>query len=252
MKKAQILSTTDYKKFESDPVNRSVKPPNLQKIKESLSKNGWLAPYPMHVVSRNGKLIIKDGQHRFNIAQKLSIPVLYVACEDCESVSVADINIAQSPWNAKDFATSYANQGNVAYAQLLTFAEMHRLPLGVCAKLLSNSLKSKDCCTKSLRDGTFKIHSSNKADEIAGIINHLKNKLRITFAAHRTFIEALAKAVSVEGFCVQTFIDRVRSCPTNLTLEPNTERFLEAIEKTYNYRTAKAKCLPVRFLAMNL
>jgi hypothetical protein len=251
MKKTQILETRDYKKFRADSSNRSINLSSLKKIIASMARHGWLAPYPLHVVPRNGALYIIDGQHRFRAAERLGISILYVICDDDEDLFVADINIAQSPWNVRDYVTSYANRGNPHYLKLLDFSEKYRLPLGVSGKLIMNSFSDSGAYAKSIRRGDLQVASSDLAEIVARLIEALR-KLGVAFASNRSFIDALMRACSVPAFCQQTFLDRVKSCPGNLTLEPTTEHFLDAIELTYNYRASAAKRIPLKFLAMQV
>jgi hypothetical protein len=252
MKKTAILQTLNYKQFRSDEHNRSINRVSLQKIVASMEKHGWLEPYPIHVVRRNGILYIIDGQHRYRAAEKLGIPVLYVVCPDREGLSVAEINLAQSKWTLRDFVASYANQGISDYIALLKFAAKHDLQVGVSAKLMMNSIHEGGMdYTKALRKGEFKVADINFAEKVVGTISALR-KIGVSFAANRSFVNALMRCCMIDGFCVQQFIDRVRSCPSKLTLEPTEDRFVENIEEVYNHRSAKINRLPIKFLVSQL
>jgi hypothetical protein len=250
MKKTIILETKDYTKFESDESNRSTKKLAIRKLVSSMTKYGWLAAYPMHVAPKNGRLNIIDGQHRFSAAKRLGIPVLYVVCEEIEGFHVSEVNVAQSAWTIRDFVTSYANQGKTPYIKLLDYCERHDIPLGVGAKLLKNSLTEGDSCAKSLREGNLKIAPGSLADQVASLVRNLRTN-GVSFAANRSFIDALMKCCLVPEFCQERFIQKAKSHPGRLTLQPTTERFLESIEDVYNYCAAKSNKLPLKFHALN-
>ena len=251
MKKTTILETRDFSRFRSDDHNRSTSKVAIKRIILSMEKYGWLGAYPMHTVPRNGKLYIIDGQHRFKAAEKLGIPVLYVVCEDIDGFHVSDVNVAQSAWTIRDFATSYANQGKPAYVKLLHYCLRYDIPIGCAAKLLQNNLGDGVTCTKALKTGQLNIASGDLAEIVGTLIEALREQ-GVAFARNSSFIDALMRVCLVESFCKQTFLDRVRSNPGKLTLEPTSQRFLESIEAVYNHRATKSKTLPLKFLAMQV
>jgi hypothetical protein len=213
----------------------------------SMRAHGWLEPYPMHVVSRNGRFFIIDGQHRFKAAQSLGLPVLYVVGNDDTRISVSDINVAQSAWNHFDFACSYANQGNPHYIKLLDFSKRHKLPLGISAKLLMMKEAGRSTCTREIREGTFKAVNLQSAEMMADTILRLKRI--VVWASNSSFICALIKAVQVRGFDFNVFIQRCESNPGLLVLQPTTDAFLQMIEHIYNYRTRPENKLAIKFEA---
>lgn len=248
MKTTQIFQTTDYNKFRLSSENRNISLAATKKMMASMSQNGWLPAYPMHVVSRDGKLVIIDGQHRFTVAQKLGIPALYVVCKDNPDMSISDINIAQKPWNNVDFANSHANKGNVNYTMLLEFATRHHLPIGVSAKLLQGFGGAKSTGTVQIRDGTFKVKHRERAESIATVVSSLLPFVK--WAANSSFVTALTKAVVVKGFDCPHFLARCKANPGLLVLQPTTDAFLDMIERIYNYRSSTASKLSIKFEAM--
>lgn len=242
--KHSVQSTRNYSLFTVDETNRVVRP--SKKLRKSLEAYGWLPAYPMHVVRRNGRLVIIDGQHRFKEAQRLNIAVLYVVCEDTPSLKIADLSDSALPWTTRDYASSFARQGNEEFQYLLNFSDHYRLPLGVSAKLLLG-VTSRTTGTEEIRTGSFKVKASERAAKIAEVICTLK-KL-VPWAYNSFFVDALDRATRLENFDIGQFVRRCESCPGILRLQPTTDEFLRMIEEIYNYRSAAANRLPVAFLA---
>jgi hypothetical protein len=248
VKIATILQTQDYNKFCKSRVNRSINESALKKMEASMKKHGWLIAYPMHVVMRKGKLVIIDGQHRFTIASKLGIPAIYVLCEDSDLFELTEINVAQKPWNHVDFAKSYHNQGNVNYTKLIDFSERFDLPLGISAKLLMDIQGGRGTGTHEIREGRFKVTNQDNAEIIAGIVNRLKPL--VSWASNSSFVAALMRSCSVNGFDPARFIQRCEQNPGLLILQATLESFLELIEKIYNYRSSQENKLSIKFEAI--
>jgi hypothetical protein len=248
MKKTQIVSTKEYKKFTVDDSNRGITTKNLKKLRQSMTTFGWLEAYPMHVVSRAGRMVVIDGQHRFAIAQELGIPVLYVVCKDYEDLHIAEINNAQSPWSIKDYLESHIKRGTPHYAALRNFSEEYRLPLGISSKLLMG-LSNRQNGSTEIKEGKFRVKDSATAGIIGRIISFLRAELGIKWAANCFFVDALVKCTRVEGFSAETFVKRCASCPGKLVLQPTTKAFLQMIEDVYNRGAAKKNTLPLAFKA---
>jgi hypothetical protein len=248
MKQTTIYVTRDYKKFCNSDENRGLSKPALKKMTDSMKKFGWLPAYPMHVVSRNGRLVVIDGQHRFAAAQSLNLPCLYVVCAENEKLQVSDINVAQKPWNNIDFANSYHNQGDMNYTKLINFVEKYKLPLGISAKLLMAINGSKSTGTDVIREGKFKVKCEERAEIIAEVVVRLKGL--VSWAAHSSFVSAIMRCMNVDGFSASRFIQKCEANPGMLMLQPTTEAFVELIEKIYNHRATTDNRLSIRFEAL--
>lgn len=71
---AKLLSTKDYSRFELCQFNRSVA--KTKNLRDSMKEHGFIPAYPIHCTLKGGKLQIKAGHHRFEVAQELGLAVL--------------------------------------------------------------------------------------------------------------------------------------------------------------------------------
>lgn len=244
MKTPNLLQTKNYTLFGFDPCNRSVD--KITKLKASMQKYGFLAAYPLHCVQKNGKLVVKDGQHRLATAQALGLPVFYVVLED-DHVSIPEINCAQRKWSTMDFVDSFVNAGNADYKTLKQFREETNLPISVCASLLGGENGGSANKVKEVKMGTFKIKraSLDFARKVADLADVASKHVK--WSRHDLFLGALSNCCRVPEFVPATMIERMNAAPHLLVIQPNTDMFHGMLEVLYNHRSRSP--LPLRFMA---
>lgn len=240
--KPQLKKTKNYSLFTNDSTNRSVE--KITKLKDSIKKHGFLPAYPLLVSRLGSKLVIKDGQHRLEVSRALGIEVYYVEAE-CSKLSIPEINNAQRPWSIRDYACSYANSGNNHYSQLLQFSADTKIPLGICAALISGAKVDGSAGQKLIRSGKFKFGSTDLAKSVVGLSDIAAK--HVPWSKHRGFLDALSRCHMAQGFSASRMADRIRSASFLLTLQPNTDLFLDMLDKVYNYRLKDQ--FPLKFTA---
>lgn len=111
-----VFETNDYTMFEHFKENRKRRTWNLAKLKKSIEAYGYIANNPIIVTYQNGKLIILDGAHRFEIlkekiekGQDCKIPFIIINTDDI--VKTAQIlNLAKSNWTPVDYISSFVER----------------------------------------------------------------------------------------------------------------------------------------------
>lgn len=77
-----ILQSKNYDQFVACPFNRDTNQRYVKRLINSMNAYGFLHGYPLHCWRgkgpQKGKLIIKDGQRRFEAAAFLGLPIAYV------------------------------------------------------------------------------------------------------------------------------------------------------------------------------
>lgn len=244
---ATIKETSDYSAFKVDATNRAVT--KIKKLVASMKKYGWLDAYPAHVVSENGKFIIKDGQHRFEAAKSLGIAVKFVPCKHHKDIAIPEINNAQRTWSIRDYVASWKQQGNPDYAKLVQFSESSGIGLSTCASLLSNKTPSGNRdysnITDAIKTGKFKIRTLDFAYDVASVVSACSGF--IVWAKNSLFVAAIARALRVKEISAATLIEKIKANPGLLQLMPTMDAFIVMLEDLYNYRSKKR--LPLKFLA---
>lgn len=145
-------STKDYKKFKYMGGNRRV---SKQRV-ETLAKSMALFPeiFPVRPILVNERFEIIDGQHRYNAAKKMGIPVWYEVAEGIGQKEALHLNQNQANWTLIDYARSYAYSGNPDYKEYLRVLEAHpSFPTHIIMGYIGGNLRNN---AARFRSGEFK------------------------------------------------------------------------------------------------
>lgn len=129
MVKPSLQSTQEYGRFELCQFNRNVtKTKNLER---SMKRHGFIPAYPIHCDKRsNGSLLIKAGHHRFEVAQRLGIPLYYVVSDD--DATIHELETSTNGWTSTDYMESFIKCGKPSYQELKDYHIRTQIPLSVC------------------------------------------------------------------------------------------------------------------------
>ena len=227
----KVSKTTNYRLFERSSDNRQLVPAKHKRLMESMRLYGFLPEFPV-VCQRNGdgKLVVKDGQHRLSIAETLGLPVFY--CIESADWDVAVVNSTAKTWTPLDYARRYATQGIADYQEGLDFMSAHRMPVGVSFALLAGTTTFANV-SRAFLSGDFKVKDREWADAVA--------ELYLPFVAasrdcrNARFIEACMAVCRVEGFSSQRMLSNLKRCRDKLASFSTRDSYLEMMELIYNF-----------------
>jgi hypothetical protein len=118
---AQIHKETDYNKFKMMAGNRGVVLSHVARLKNEMLKDAELLEAAPILVNEN--LFIIDGQHRYEAARQLGLPIYYIIKNGVSISTARRMNVTQRGWTIMDFAQSYAEGGNKNYQQFITMTK---------------------------------------------------------------------------------------------------------------------------------
>lgn len=104
MENPQIQQTLDYSIFNHINYNRDKNKRHIENIKKVLSQSNLLHLHPVLV---NLKMEIIDGQHRFEAARELNLPVFYIQ-SDLSYDHILSANLFQKKLSLNDIIKFYA------------------------------------------------------------------------------------------------------------------------------------------------
>ncbi len=244
MSNRSINKTTKYDLFVSPEDNRPLDILKHAGLKASMKRYGFLRSHPLSVIRMNGKLVLKDGQHRLAIAQELGIPVWWV--EDEVDYDIAVVNETQKTWKLIDYAMMYARRGKQDYQEALDFAERHDLSLLVAFQMLGGYAQACGFL-KFIKNGSFVVKDRMFADIVAEIYvavgSHSKD------VRNARFIEACIAVCRVKGFDHKRLIHNARNCVDKLQAFSQRDPYLDMIEEIYNFRSRSP--VPLKIPALN-
>jgi hypothetical protein len=226
----KIHETTKYEMFRVHPVNRSVKKTSALEL--SMRRHGFIAAYPIHVIqTTDGKLEIKAGHHRFEVASKLGIPVKYVVCTD--NASIHELEKSTNPWSMHDYLDSFCRDKNPHYQELKDLVEETGLRVSQGASLLRGELASSGNGRDQFKAGAFMVKTRELADRVRKIVAVAK-RCKVDCATHQHFINALSKMLFVEEFSDDVFIQKIKSHSHMITRKATLAESEQMIEDLYN------------------
>lgn len=238
----KINKTSDYANFQYAPENRDVR--KITKLVRSMKLYGWLPSFPMLCSSeKSGKKTILDGQNRFEAAKNLKIPVLYVCLEEGAKVSIPQINNAASPWNMRDYLSSFCRQGNADYIQIKEFCDSTGIRLTAAIAMFAGATGGGNH-SESFKQGVFKIKNVALPTTVGDLVMFMKEQIK--WASDSLLVQAITRACFVKDFKAAVFKQKVASNPGMLRKQPNLESYTELVEEIYNFRS---HCqIPLKFL----
>lgn len=249
--KTVVQTTSDYGMFGKFSGNRPTNESHIRKIAASMSAFGWIEAYPMHVVNLGGKLSIVDGQHRFEAAQRLGIPVRFVVTE-CHNVDVAKINGTQFKWSPDDYVRKFVSEGNKHYVALAEFMAQTGFPLSTAAGLLGAQTYGGGGCAGGnamphLKDGTFVVKTLQVAQIVAGICAEVGAVY--PHATDGRLAMSLARCCYIERFEPLRMRKRMVAHHSLLRKCATQEEQIALLEEVYNFKATARDRLPLAFLA---
>lgn len=242
----KILASINYRIFELLPFNRDVK--KVKALMESMKKHGWINAYPMNVVQNgNGKLKIKDGHHRFEVATTLGIPVKYVVCND--TATIYELDKATNKWSVADHMESYCRAGNIEYVKMKEYCRRTGIAPMYAISMLSGETAGSYNQSDLFKTGAFVCKNTMNADIVADIVLHCKKK-GIDWAHNSRMVIALSKIAWVDGFSPLKLKQKITTFPFLIEKKPHVEGYLEMLENVYNYKSQDK--VPLKFLATSV
>jgi hypothetical protein len=227
----KVQVTKNYRLFIRSQDNRPVDEKKHRRLRHSMSQYGFLEAFPIVCVRDSDKhLVVKDGQHRLMFAETLGLPVYYIVT--AQQFSTADINSTSKVWTIADYAKNFADNGKVQYFELLKFQEVHGIPLGTCAAMLSGTTTFSNI-SDAFMQGAFHIKDRKWAHKVASVYKPLvtmNKRLR-----SNRLIEACMAVCRVEAFDITRLCQNAERCREKLVPYSTRDAYLDMLEDVYNF-----------------
>lgn len=233
-----IKKTNNYNKFRYMGGNRKVDIKHVKELQTQMERNREMfASMPILV---NEDFFIVDGQHRYEAAKGIGLPVYYIVQQRASLNDARQLNIAQKRWGLVDFARSYADSGRKDYIELLRIKDRFpRISLSIVVEYLSSRM-SGGARDVSFRQGEFVIYD---AEDAISCLEVLDRVIHITGKPQQAaFARALWRALHHEDFDEQVFLKKLAEAPENLFPSTSAATSLRSIEDIFN----RHKSIPVR------
>lgn len=225
-----IKKTTNYAQFMYMGGNRTVDVKHVLQLQAQMERNREIFASQPILVNENWYIV--DGQHRYEAAKALGLPICYIRQKGVDLGDARQLNIAQKRWSMKDFAQSYADSGRSDYIELLRINHNYpKIPLSTVADYLAVAAPGGTSSDK-FRRGEFQI--ANKEDGITALDLLAKISDIVGRPAGGAFASALWQVIYHDDFDEQTFIRKLKENPEALILATSVRACLRSIEDVYN------------------
>lgn len=240
---AQYPSTTNYEMFELLEFNRDVE--KTRELEKSMRNHGYIPAYPLHVVKRGKKLLVKGGHHRLTVASKLGIPVFYAVCDD--DASVHDLEKTVVDWTLKDYLTSFVRLNRINYIKLQEYQLRTKINLSACIAMLGGQCASgTGNLVRAFKDGEFVIKDTTHADAVADVVFSLK-KAGIKWATDTLLVQTISRIVIAGHADLDQLKNKIKAHKSLIEKQPNVQAYTEMFEDIYN-RGVRGPRTPLSFL----
>lgn len=242
----QVIETTDYSMFKTLEGNRHVNKLHVKRLKESFQKSYLLSPI---LVNKNNQII--DGQHRFEAAKELGLPINYISCNGYGLREVQILNTNMKNWGKIDYLNAYCD---LKYPEYLKFRNFMRkfngFGIKVCEILLTNrqsgpigrdykreftSSKTGRYTVKYFEEGDLVIpdyeYSVECAEKIMMVKPYYEGYNRPAFVA------AMHGIFKIDYYNHSKLIERLNANPTSMQHCANITQYKLMIEDIYNFRS---------------
>lgn len=242
----QVNQTNDYNLFKSLKGNRSVNKLHVQRLKESFKGDYLMSPI---IVNQSYEII--DGQHRFNAAKDLNLPVNFIICNDYSLAEVQILNTNMKNWKKEDYLNAFCDLKHPEYLKFRNF--MRQFPaFGISASeaILTGQLSVKQGTDSSLefsnsKSGRYTIKYFEQGDLVISDMEYSKEcaeKIMMIKPYYEgfnriSFVRSMLGIFRIENYNHSQLLDRLKSSPTALQHCANVTQYKLLIEDIYNFRS---------------
>lgn len=241
-----ILETNDYDIFIRSVVNRDKRKTKL--LRDSMIIHGFHKGFPLICTRReDGKLVVKCGHHRLDVAISLKLKVYYVVCDS--DISIVEFEDTSNKWTLKDYVTGFARTGSPDYLLVLNWCARSELPLGLVISLLRGEYVSCSHAINEAKHGLLVVKNDLHMATVTLCCQALKSK-DYAWATSQNFATAMSLSVAIPEFNIDAWLHQIKLSKKILCEQKTRDDYLNMIEKVMNNRS-KAK-IPVSFWARTI
>lgn len=242
-----IIQTMDYSLFKPMNGNRNVNKVHVNRLIKSFRKSYLISPI---IVNKYYQII--DGQHRFEAAKTIGLPLYYFIVPEYGLQEVQTLNENMKNWNKSDYLNAYCDLGNPEYLQFRNFTR--RFPefsVSSCEVLLTEKLtnneasSSKMFITDTNKDGSYALRCFQEGDlKIQDYNRAVKNAEKIMQIKqyydgfNRTvFVRAMLGLLKLDYYDHSKMIEKLKANPGRLQHCSNVTQYKLLLEDIYNFRS---------------
>lgn len=244
----QVIETNDYSIFRTLDGNRHVNKVHVKRLKESFQDSYLLSP-----IIVNQRFEIIDGQHRYEAAKQIGLPINYILVQNYGLKEVQLLNTNMKNWKKEDYLNAYCD---LKYPEYLKFRNFLRrfpeLGMAACETLLTDKLNggnmnSSNASFKSEtnKSGSYTIRYFQEGDlEIPDYEKSIENAEKIMMMKQyydgfnrSSFVRAMVGIFRKEEYSHSKMISKLAANPTVMQHCANVTQYKIMVEDIFNFRS---------------
>lgn len=238
-----IYETYNYDQFKFIEGNRDIVQTNYLRILNSI-RSGYIKNPIFVIIMEDGKLGIRDGQHRYLALKELSMPIHYMIQENIEGLTaIPRLNLSRN-WGDIDFIQSYAKQGVEGYQKILELKEKYpdfkhiRTYLSI-VKSNTTVVSKKNVRESNIRSGEFQIKNWDDIIETCEKLMQFKickTKYKTNPWGKHGFYLSLLKLFKLPCYNHKAFFSKVELYPHDIVSHYAMRDYMVNFSNVYNYK----------------
>lgn len=225
-------STTDYSQFSFLVDNRQTATAHINKLKNAIRNNPEILEVQPILV--NEKMQIIDGQHRFQAASELGLPIHYNMVKGLDIHTAREMNVLQRKWGIDDYATSYSKAGNENYLRFNEARHKHpSLSASTIMLVLGGDNGSKE--THDFRSGKFVVTRNEEDADWMLVQLEMIREITNGMPLSKSFVSAFVQAIDNEDFSYEIFLNNLKKKPEMFHRTGTVRDSLRMVEDIHNH-----------------
>lgn len=229
--KNKINSTTDYDDFKIMHDNRDTSRGHIEALKNAFEEVGNLTSVQPILV--NDKMQIIDGQHRFQAAKELGVPVYYTVVPGLGIEEARSMNILHRNWTVEDYAKSYSEEGNPNYIMYNRLKEDYPFSHSTIIAYTDDGERGKSIF-KSFREGKYEIDDIRESTKRLDALVELREAGGLT--SNRSFARAVLHCLRNPEYSNKHMARKLKLHPQYIRSLTTVEDNLRMLEEIYNFQ----------------
>jgi hypothetical protein len=237
----QVITTTDYSIFTPVMGNRDVNRLHIKRLSDSFKDKYLVSPI---IVNEHHQII--DGQHRFEAAKQLGLPIRYIQVVGYGLKEVQVLNMNSKNWSKQDFLNAYCDLGYDAYLKMKTFmAEFPDFKFLSSEILLTHNsggannkrmvkFEGKESRQHDFQNGLLKIPDLELSYIYARKIMLVKPYF--TEFGSAQFVSAMIGLFKNSKYDHNLMLHKMDKYKYMLERKPDRAEYIKLLENIYNYR----------------
>ena len=226
----EVLVTKNYKQFKKVNGNRELNQLHLKRLTESVNENDLLFANPILV---NERYEIIDGQHRFEVCQKLGKPVHYIKCKGLGLKEIQILNANSKNWKLEDYVEGYCDMGLPEYCYLKSEGTRTGLSLTILLTMMSTN-QNNGKAISALKNGHLELPYKKRAITISKWVNDWMKYY--DGSKRRSFIIALSTLHGIKSYSHKKMMKKINYQSSKLVDCTSSKSYLALLEEIYNYK----------------